>query len=115
MARFNSWGSARETFSWEDFCDIEIELPLLSVQKKYVAVYEALLANQKAYEEGLEDLKLACNATIEEIKNKIEKVPMKKLVEEVDVRNTHMTVTSVSGVNIEKRFIPSKAKVTKKN
>jgi type I restriction enzyme S subunit len=114
LARFNSWGSARETFSWEDFCDIEIELPLLSVQKKYVAVYEALLANQKAYEEGLEDLKLACNATIEEIKNKIEKVPMKKLVEEVDVRNTHMTVTSVSGVNIEKRFIPSKAKVTKK-
>ena len=114
LARFNSWGSARETFSWEDFCDIEIELPLLSVQKKYVAVYEALLANQKAYEEGLEDIKLACNATIEDIKNKIEKVPMKKLVEEVGVRNTHMTVTSVSGVNIEKRFIPSKAKVTKK-
>ena len=22
-SRFNSWGSARETFSWEDFCDIE--------------------------------------------------------------------------------------------
>lgn len=26
-SRFNSWGSARETFSWEDFCDIEITLP----------------------------------------------------------------------------------------
>ena len=27
ISRFNSWGSARETFSWEDFCDIEIDLP----------------------------------------------------------------------------------------
>lgn len=26
-ARFNSWGSAREAFSWEDLCDVEIELP----------------------------------------------------------------------------------------
>lgn len=26
-ARFNSWGSARETFTWEDMCDIDIELP----------------------------------------------------------------------------------------
>ncbi|WP_406614054.1 restriction endonuclease subunit S [Mycoplasma corogypsi] len=26
-SRFHSWGSARETFSWEEMCDIEIELP----------------------------------------------------------------------------------------
>ena len=26
-SRFNSWGSARETFSWDDLCDIEITLP----------------------------------------------------------------------------------------
>lgn len=26
-SRFNSWGSARETFSWEDLCDIDITLP----------------------------------------------------------------------------------------
>ena len=38
-ARFNSWGSARETFSWEDLCDIDIELPSLHVQQKYVDIY----------------------------------------------------------------------------
>lgn len=33
FSRFNSWGSARETFSWEDFCDIDIDLPSLEIQK----------------------------------------------------------------------------------
>ena len=41
-ARFNSWGSARETFSWEDMCDIDIHLPPLQVQKKFAAVCTAL-------------------------------------------------------------------------
>ena len=31
-SRFNSWGSARETFSWEDMCDTEIDLPPLPIQ-----------------------------------------------------------------------------------
>ena len=57
-SRFNSWGSARETFSWEDMCDIEIYLPPLSVQQKYVDIYNAMLENQRCYERGLEDLKL---------------------------------------------------------
>lgn len=33
FSRFNSWGSARETFSWEDMCDIDIELPSLEIQQ----------------------------------------------------------------------------------
>lgn len=41
-SRFNSWGSARETFSWEDLCDIDITLPSIEQQRKYVDVYLAL-------------------------------------------------------------------------
>lgn len=41
-ARFNSWGSAREAFSWADMQDIEITLPSLSVQKKYAAVHASM-------------------------------------------------------------------------
>lgn len=69
-ARFNSWGSARETFSWEDMCDIDIELPSLEIQQKYVNVYKAMVANQKAYEKGLDDLKLVCDAYIEDLRRK---------------------------------------------
>lgn len=67
-ARFNSWGSARETFSWDDFCNIELNIPSIEIQKKYVAIYEAMLDNLKAYEKGLDDLKLVCDGYIEELR-----------------------------------------------
>lgn len=67
-ARFNSWGSARETFSWDDFCNIELNIPSIEIQKKYVAIYEAMLDNQKAYKKGLDDLKLVCDGYIEELR-----------------------------------------------
>lgn len=66
-ARFNSWGSARETFDWNDMCDIEIELPPIDIQKKFAAVYVSMLENQRSYERGLEDLKLTCDAYIENL------------------------------------------------
>lgn len=58
-SRFNSWGSARETFDWSEMCDIEIDLPPLDIQQKY-DVYNAMLANQQSYERGLEDLETDC-------------------------------------------------------
>ena len=70
-ARFNSWGSARETFNWEDMCDIEIELPDLPTQQKYVDIYKAMVANQQSYERGLEDLKLVCDGYIEDLRRKM--------------------------------------------
>lgn len=70
-SRFNSWGSARETFSWEDMCDIEIDLPPLPIQKKYVDIYNAMIENQKSYERGLEDLKLVCDVYIEDLRRKM--------------------------------------------
>ena len=42
-------GSARETFNWEDMCDIDIELPNIEIQQKHVDVYNAMLENQKSY------------------------------------------------------------------
>ena len=68
IARFNSWGSARETFTWEDLCDLKIEVPSIEIQQKYVDVYNALVANQKAYENGLDDLKFVCDGYIENLK-----------------------------------------------
>ena len=108
-ARFNSWGSARETFSWEDMCDIDIELPPIEIQQKYVDIYNAMLANQRSYEQGLEDLKQAVFAEIDIIKHSAPRIPVGKLLEEIDVRNTDGTVTNVQGINIEKQFMPSVA------
>lgn len=69
FSRFNSWGSARETFNWEDMCDIDIDLPDLSTQQKYVDIYLSMVANQQSYERGLDDLKLMCDARIDMLNN----------------------------------------------
>lgn len=108
-SRFNSWGSARETFSWEDMCDIEIDLPPLAIQQKYVDVYNAMLVNQKSYERGLEDLKLSYEGLINEYKYKSPKICIGNILEEVDYRNTENTITDVQGINIQKQFMPTVA------
>lgn len=106
FSRFNSWGSARETFSWEDFCDIEINLPSIEIQKKYVAIYQAMLKNQEAYEEGLEDLKLACLGTIENIRKDSQKLyRIGDFIEPYNEKNVDESITLEQGINIDKKFI----------
>lgn len=109
-ARFNSWGSARETFSWEDMCDMEIELPPLPIQQKYVDVYNAMLANQQNYERGLEDLKLVCDAYIEDLRRKMPCEAIGTYIEEFNQKNeTGLTLDSLRGIATSKEFIDTKA------
>lgn len=110
-SRFHSWGSAREAFSWEDLCNIELDLPSLAVQQKYVAVYQAMLANQQAYEQGLDDLKLVCDSYIEHL-IKIE--PLQKIglfILESKLKNTNnvLGVNDVMGIATSKQFIETKS------
>jgi type I restriction enzyme S subunit len=111
-ARFNSWGSSTELFSWDDMCDMYIDLPPLPIQRKYVDVYNAMLANQRAYESGLEDLDTAIAASIEQFKHTAPRVKIGELLEEVDVRNRDGVITNVQGVNINKQFMPSVANLS---
>lgn len=108
-ARFNSWGSARETFSWEEMCDIDIEIPPLEVQQKYVNIYNAMLANQRSYECGLDDLKMAIELIIDKFKHDTQKEFLGDLIVESDIRNENGAITDVFGVNKEKQFMPSVA------
>ena len=114
FARFNSWGSARETFSWKDFCDIELNLPPLSIQQKYVDAYQALLANQKSYEEGLDDLKLTCDAYIEELRRKIPSENIGKYITQINERNHEKSLTSVMGLSTKKVFREAQSRVDRK-
>ncbi|MCX7714114.1 MAG: restriction endonuclease subunit S [Clostridia bacterium] len=111
-ARFNSWGSARETFSWEDMCDIKIDLPPLPIQQKYVNVYRAMLTNQRAYERGLGDLNNAIAATLEKFKHTAPRIAVGTLLEEIDVRNSDGAINNVQGININKEFMPSVANLS---
>lgn len=41
-ARFKSHGSAREIFSWEEMCNVELPVPSIEQQQKIVSEYEAV-------------------------------------------------------------------------
>ena len=40
-ACYQSWGTSTEVFTWDALCDMELELPPLPIQQKYVDVYNA--------------------------------------------------------------------------
>lgn len=111
FSRFNSWGSARETFSWEDMCDMDVELPPIDIQQKYVDIYNAMVSNQQCYELGLEDLKLTCDAYIDELRRDLVHQPIGKYISLSNVRNDELIygIDDVKGISIEKKFIPTKA------
>ena len=108
FSRFNSWGSARETFGWEDLCEIEIELPSLEVQQKYVDIYNAMLSNQQSYERGLEDLKLVCDAYIEDLRRRIPCETIGPYIEERNEKNEGNAITLFQGVNVDHVFTEPK-------
>ena len=109
-SRFNSWGSAREAFSWEEMCDIDIELPPIEVQQKYVDIYQGMVNNQKAYERGLEDLKLVCDGYIEDLRRRFPSEPIGKYLSLSDRRNDiGLGLDAVRGISIDKKFIFTKA------
>lgn len=111
FSRFNSWGSARETFNWEDMCDIDIELPNIDIQQKYVDVYNAMLENQKSYESGLDNLKLGCDAYIEELRKELPHKKLGNYISLCDEKNDDLEygLDAVRGISIEKQFIYTKA------
>ena len=88
---------------------MELDLPPITVQQKYVDIYNSMLANQRCYERGLEDLKLTIDAIIEKFKNGTNRIPLGDLIIESDERNADDAIKSVNGVNKDKRFMPSVA------
>lgn len=111
-ARFHSWGSARETFTWEDMCNIEIPLPEIEVQREYVAVYKAMQHNLQTMQTKLDDLKLVCDGYIENLRKQYPSERIGEYITEVDERNTDRNVLLVQGVDATGSFCETKADMT---
>ena len=109
-ACYRSWGSSTEVFTWEALCEMELDLPSITVQQKYVDIYNSMLANQRCYERGLEDLKLVCDAYIENLRRKTPTQKIGAYLTQSDRRNDiGLTVESVRGLATSKAMIPTKA------
>ena len=102
---FNTDSSVRDGMSWEDFTEVEIRIPPVKVQQKYVDVYNAMLSNQRSYERGLEDLKLVCDAYIEKLKSEFPCKAIGEYVHPYNEKNVKGEITLEQGINIDKKFI----------
>ncbi len=109
-ARFNSWGSARETFDWDEMCRIEIPLPDIEVQRELVATYNGLKTLAEQNEALLPRLSAACHAYIVDCRAKYPAVPLGEYIEQCDERaGDNFTVDNVIGISNVKSLIPTKA------
>ena len=105
---FYSDSSIRANLDWEVFCDIELNLPPINVQQKYVDIYGAMIENQFAYERGLDDLKVVCDAFIENLRREMGKEPIGPYIIPVDERNSDLRISLAQGITIDKQFASPK-------
>ena len=59
-ARFHSWGSARETFTWQDLCSVKIPIPDISIQKAIADIYKVYTTRKQINEQLKEQIKNIC-------------------------------------------------------
>ncbi len=111
--RFRNFGSQRPEFNFNDMSEIKMPLPPIDIQRKYVAIYKAMVANQQSYERGLEDLKLVCDAYIEDLRRKNPCEKIGKHIHRHDVRNGSNGTKNVMGISTTKEFREPSAKVNK--
>ncbi len=110
---FEAVGSARNYFRVPALSEFEIILPDISVQQKYVAIYKAMVANQQSYERGLEDLKLVCDAYIEDLRRNNPSQKIGKFISRHDVRNGSNGTKNVMGISTTKEFREPTSKVNR--
>lgn len=110
-ARFNSWGSARETFDWSELYRVEIPLPSIEMQRELVDTYNGLKSLAEQNEALIPRLSAVCQAYIVDCRAKYPSVPLGKYIEQLDKRNSYgaLTIADVQGISTDKCFILTKA------
>lgn len=110
-ARFNSWGSARESFSYAEMERVMIPLPDIDLQREIVAAWKHLRTVKEENEALAAPLFQLCQSKIQGLKHTLEPVEIGQYIEQSDDRNSDgkYTADDVRGVSIEKKIIDTKA------
>lgn len=110
-ARFHSWGSAREAFTYEDMCRVQIPLPPIEEQQKVVNSWKAFREIKEQNEAIAAPLMQVCQSYIQELKQKYESVEIGSYIEEANEKNSDdiYGASSVRGLATSKGMIETKA------
>ncbi len=112
---FISDSSVRASLDWNRFCEIEIPIPEIEEQRKFVALYNGLLNNQKTYQNSLADLQLICDTYIENLIKTEKPKSLGEYIEKVDTRNEDSSIQDVMGMSVLKEFRSPSVKVNMGN
>lgn len=104
-SRFNSWGSARETFDWNEMCRIEIPLPDIEVQREVVAAYNSLKQLAEHNEALAKNLLIICENEIVKLYQEYPTEPVGNYIDFFREINSECSITLEQGINISKEFI----------
>ena len=110
-ARYNSWGSAREVFSWEDMCNTLIPLPSIAEQRKIVNVWKAFREIKEQNEAKAAPLMQVCQSYIQELKHQYPMQEIGPYIQECNERNLERKFTEINvrGLATSKGLIETKA------
>ena len=108
---FLSDGSIRSNLDWNVFCDIELNIPNIIVQQKYVDIYLGIQKNLDAMTRGVEQMQRTCDAYMQALIATVPKSAISAYIEQTDIRNTDLTfgIDDVRGITTQREFIPTKA------
>lgn len=109
----NSWGSSTEFYNWQDLCDLDITLPDIDQQRKFVNVYLSLQNNLAAYQSKVEKLKMVCDGYIEELRRNMKCERIGKYIRRYSEKNTDKVIDEVVGLSTEKRFRIAQSRVNR--
>lgn len=114
-ARFNSWGSAREAFTFESMDLTEVCIPSLSEQQKVVNAWKAFREIKEQNEAKAAPLMKLCQSYIQELKHKYPAQEIGPYINRIDERNIDNKIKEVRSVSVSKEFNETNAKVDKNN
>jgi len=109
LSRFNSWGSARETFDWSEFCRIQIPLPDIEVQRELVDTFNGLKALAEQNEALIKPLTETCRAYIADCKENYPEVEIGEVISQRREKFKAHESLPIRGVSRD-GFIPPKQK-----
>jgi type I restriction enzyme S subunit len=106
---FISDSSVRASLECERFCEIQMPIPDIDEQSKFVALYKCLLTNQKTYENSLADLQLICDSYIENLIKTEQPKVLGEYIEQSDERNNDLNIDNLIGISVNKVFMETKS------
>ena len=110
-ARFNSWGSARETFSYNDMRRVRVPVPTIDEQRRVVDAWQGLRRMKEENERMAEPLLVLCRSYMQEVKKKYHYASLADYIVRCEEKNSSGKYgeEDLLGVNSQHEFCPTRA------